>query len=76
MAILATISNQLYYEVHGEGEPLVLAHGLGGNHATWYQQVEVLAKAYQVITFDHRGFGLSSDTDNQSRAGFVSDLLA
>ncbi|KGJ99179.1 alpha/beta fold hydrolase [Thalassotalea sp. ND16A] len=76
MAILATDSNQFYYEVHGEGEPIVLAHGLGGNHATWYQQVEVLAKAYQVITFDHRGFGMSSDTDNLGRAGFVSDLLA
>lgn len=76
MAILTNNENQFYYEVHGEGEAIVLAHGLGGNHATWYQQVAVLAKAYQVITFDHRGFGLSTDVDKLGRAGFVNDLLA
>ncbi|MEW6999365.1 alpha/beta fold hydrolase [Colwelliaceae bacterium BS250] len=76
MAILTNNENQFYYEVHGEGEAIVLAHGLGGNHATWYQQVAVLAKAYKVITFDHRGFGLSTDLDKLGRAGFVGDLLA
>lgn len=76
MSILEINSNQFYYEVHGEGETVVLAHGLGGNHATWYQQVAVLAKAYQVITFDHRGFGSSTDHEKLGRAGFVSDLLA
>ncbi|WNC71347.1 alpha/beta hydrolase [Thalassotalea psychrophila] len=76
MSILEINSNQFYYEVHGEGEAVVLAHGLGGNHVTWYQQVAVLAKAYKVITFDHRGFGSSTDNDKLGRAGFVSDLLA
>jgi len=76
MAILNNNGESFYYEIHGQGEPIVLAHGLGGNHATWYKQVAVLAKAYQVITFDHRGFGNSSDKQQLGRAGFVSDLLA
>jgi len=76
MAILTIDNNDFYYEVHGEGEPVVFAHGLGGNHASWYKQVGVLSKAYQVITFDHRGFGNSTDHENLGRSGFVSDLLA
>ncbi|WP_068547202.1 alpha/beta fold hydrolase [Thalassotalea crassostreae] len=76
MPILNIKSEQFYYQIHGEGEVVVLAHGMGGNHATWYKQVSVLAKAYKVITFDHRGFGLSTDNEQSGRAGFVSDLLA
>ncbi len=76
MATVDIQGNSFYYEVHGEGEPLVLAHGLGGNHATWYKQVAVLAKAYQVITFDHRGFGNSSDIEGAGRSEFSNDLLA
>jgi pimeloyl-ACP methyl ester carboxylesterase len=76
MSLLKINDEHLYYEVHGQGEPLVLAHGLGGNHSSWYKQVDVLSKAYQVITFDHRGFGNSTDSQNEGRSGFVGDLLA
>lgn len=76
MTILSIDNNDFYYEVHGTGEPVIFAHGLGGNHASWYKQVAVLSKAYQIITFDHRGFGNSTDKENIGRSGFVSDLLA
>jgi 3-oxoadipate enol-lactonase len=49
----------IYYEVTGSGPSLVLCHGAGGNHAIWYQQVAALADRYQVITWDHRGYGRS-----------------
>ena len=75
MTILTIDNNDFYYEVHGTGEPIIFAHGLGGNHASWYKQVAVLSKAYQVITFDHRGFGNSTDKEGLGRSGFVSDLL-
>jgi 3-oxoadipate enol-lactonase len=65
---------ELYYEVHGDGPPLVFAHGAGGNHAVWYQQVPFFSKSYQVITFDHRGFGHSEDTNDLGRGSFVEDL--
>ena len=68
----------LYYEVSGEGGiPLVLSHGAGGNHAVWFQQVAPFASGRCVVTWDHRGFGRS--TDRAGRSGpqvAVGDLLA
>ena len=49
----------IYYEVTGSGPPLVLCHGAGGNHAIWFRQVAAFADRYQVITWDHRGYGRS-----------------
>lgn len=76
MAYININDNQLYYEEHGQGQPLVLAHGLGGNHATFYKQVATLSKAYRVIVFDHPGFGNSTDVNGQGRAIFVSSIKA
>jgi 3-oxoadipate enol-lactonase len=64
----------LYYEVHGSGPTVVFAHGAGGNHASWYQQVPFFERFYEVVTFDHRGFGNSHDTNGLGRGGFVDDL--
>lgn len=76
MSLLPVPGGELYYETHGEGPAVVLAHGVGGNHAIWYRQIAVLARSYQVIVFDHRGFGLSQDSDGSGRAAFPGDLLA
>ena len=62
------------YESRGEGPAIVFAHGVAGNHASWFQQVPVFSKSYRVVTFDHRGFGRSGDPDEKGRAGFVDDL--
>lgn len=76
MPILTIGSSELYYDDHGEGPAIVLAHGVGGNHAAWHQQTPVLANSYRVITFDHRGFGRSTDVEGSGRAAFADDLLA
>ncbi len=69
------MATELYYEVLGEGPPLVFAHGLGGNHASWFQQVPYFARFYQVVTFDHRGFGNSRHAEGgPDRSRFVEDL--
>ncbi len=50
---------RLYYEVEGEGHPLVLNHGgLVDNHL-WDDQFEEFAKHFKVIRYDIRGFGQS-----------------
>jgi 3-oxoadipate enol-lactonase len=68
---------ELYYEEQGDGPSLVFAHGVGGNHASWYQQVPFFARWYRVITFDHRGFGNStSSPEGVDRSSFVGDLEA
>ena len=65
----------LYYETHGEGPALILAHGGGGNHLSWWQQVPELSRQYRCVTFDHRGFGESRDIpDGPGPTAYVEDL--
>jgi 3-oxoadipate enol-lactonase len=49
----------LYYEVHGKGEPLLLIMGLSLNSKSWFRTLPALSEHYQVIIFDNRGVGLS-----------------
>jgi pimeloyl-ACP methyl ester carboxylesterase len=68
---------RLYFESVGAGAPLVLCHGAGGNHAIWWQQVPVFACRHRVVTWDHRGFGRSSDHAGASGPeAAVQDLAA
>ena len=48
---------QMYYEITGEGQPLLLIHGLGSSSRDWESQVPVFSEHYRVITFDARGHG-------------------
>ncbi|MFW2335416.1 alpha/beta fold hydrolase [Ilumatobacter sp.] len=68
----------LYVEVLGEGGvPLVLSHGLGGNHAVWMHQAAHFARDRTVVLWDHRGFGRSTDhADRTSPTVAAADLLA
>jgi pimeloyl-ACP methyl ester carboxylesterase len=50
---------ELYYEIHGAGQPLVLISGLGYPLWQWHKMVPFLAEHFQVITFDNRGVGQS-----------------
>ncbi len=55
----------MYYEIHGEGEPVVLIAGLNSDH-TFYQKLGIisrLAERYQVVAFDNRGVGQSGKPD-------------
>lgn len=72
-----TDGERLYYEACGEGSPVVLCHGLGGNHAVWYQQVAALSRDHLVVSWDHRGFGRSTDRGERSGPDVASaDLRA
>ena len=50
------------YEVHGEGEPLLLVMGLGGQLVSWPRNVVsgFVERGFKVIVFDNRDIGLSS----------------
>ena len=75
MAIAKVNGLDLFYDVKGEGPTLVFAHGIGGNHSSWYQQVAYFSRWYRVVTFDHRGFGNSRDfVDGPGRSAFADDL--
>jgi len=53
----------LYYEVYGQGEPLVLIMGFSGTQAGWIFQRRTFQKYFQVITFDNRGVGKTDKPD-------------
>ena len=58
---------QLYYEVHGEGYPLVFIHGGGGNTMAFYQQVPYFRRNYKVITVDLRYRPFRTSSSNVSK---------
>ena len=60
MPIMPITDGALYYEVHGEGPPLLLAAGLGGVGAFWAPQLDALTPQFRVVLHDHRGTGQSS----------------
>ena len=75
---IASINDiQMYYEVHGDGPPLILLHGGLGNASHWKNQIPVLAGHYKVIAPDGRGQGSSSLTDRKiSYELMAADVLA
>lgn len=67
----------LYYEVHGSGPAIVFAHGLGGNHLSWWQQVAHFSAKYTCVTFAHRGFSPSSPVPgSEAPEAYADDLAA
>ncbi|WMM24708.1 alpha/beta hydrolase [Tissierella sp. MB52-C2] len=54
---------KLYYEVKGEGKPILFIHGFTENHNSFRIQQRALFKKYKIITYDVRGHGLSSRVD-------------
>jgi aminoacrylate hydrolase len=70
---------ELYYEVHGQGPPLVLVSGLNGVGAFWKPHLDALSRNYRVVLHDHRGTGRSSpsriDYSVEQMAGDLVELL-
>jgi pimeloyl-ACP methyl ester carboxylesterase len=52
---------ELYHEVHGEGEPLILVHGSLGGVQSWTAQLPALAETYRFYFFEERGRGHTPD---------------
>ncbi|NUN04332.1 MAG: alpha/beta hydrolase [Bdellovibrio sp.] len=63
----------IYYEVRGEGEPLVLVYGIACIINHWHHQVEYFSKKYKVITFDLRGHQKSNPIADMNHLG-MDDL--
>lgn len=49
----------LYVREEGTGDPVLLLHGLGGDHTVWDYQIPTLARSYRVLAPDLRGHGRS-----------------
>ena len=64
----------LYYEVHGKGPPVVFAHGAGGTHLSWWQQIPVMSEHFRCVTLTIGDLGIRgmSVTDMD---GFLSLMI-
>ncbi|MGH2897270.1 MAG: alpha/beta fold hydrolase, partial [Solirubrobacteraceae bacterium] len=57
---------ELYYERRGDGEPLLLIQGLGGNRLHWGEDfLAGLGNGLELILYDHRGAGRSGRLDGE-----------
>ncbi len=63
----------LYYEIHGAGEPLLLIEGLGYSAWMWYKQIPAFSQKYQVILFDNRGAGNTDKPDSEYSIEIMAD---
>lgn len=67
----------IYYEVRGDGRPLVMCYGIGCSMNHWRHQVKYFSKHYKIILFDYRGHhrsGLAKDLKNYSLSSLAEDL--
>lgn len=75
-AITADDGCKLHYEATGEGEPVVLIPGLGGDGRFWASVVKALAGRFRTIAVDHRGAGRSDRPEGGYTIGRIGrDVL-
>ena len=67
---------EIHYEVFGKGPAVVFAHGLGGNHLSWWQQVAHFAPSRTCVVFAHRGFPPSSPVAGHNAPDSYADDLS
>jgi 3-oxoadipate enol-lactonase len=75
MPFLEAEEKKIYYQVVGEGEPMIMIHGVACDSRYWGDLPEFLAKKYTVVTYDQRGHGQSyAPETGYSYRDHVNDL--
>lgn len=75
MPYAANGGTRLYYELEGQGTPLVLIMGLGGTLRAWGLQWPDFVRKHQVLVFDNRGVGRSDKpVGGYTMARFADDV--
>ncbi|HSC82250.1 MAG TPA: alpha/beta hydrolase [Pseudomonas sp.] len=68
---------QLHYEDRGQGEPVLLVHGLGSSIQDWEFQIPELARTRRVLAIDVRGHGRSGKPHvAYQMSDFAADVIA
>jgi len=74
---IASNGQELYYEVHGDGAPLVLVMGIGYDATLWgLHQVPALSKEFKVVVFDNRDVGRSSQATGPYKIADMANDVA
>lgn len=66
---------RMYYEIYGQGEPLLIIHGNGGSISNFENQIPYFSKKYQVILADSRAHGKSIDNNDSLSYKMMTDDL-
>jgi len=64
----------LHYQSYGQGQPVVILHGLFGSSRNWSVLARKLARHYRVLTVDLRNHGQSSHAETMSYAEMAGDI--
>ncbi len=75
MPTIAVNNVEFYYELHGEGDPLVLISGYTGDHTQWSHLIDSLSKKFKVLVFDNQGVGQTKDDGNPLTPGLMADNI-
>lgn len=68
---------QMFYEVHGEGFPLIMIMGLTGNTNWWDPRwIQTLSEKFKIIAFDNRGAGRTDISDREYSIKLFADDTA
>lgn len=66
---------QLHYSIQGQGEPLVILHGLFGTLENWGAQIKTLAEQFTVIAVDMRNHGRSPHDSEMTYPLMADDVI-
>jgi pimeloyl-ACP methyl ester carboxylesterase len=70
-------SLKMYYEIHGQGEPVVLLHGsYMAIPSNWQEMIAALSKSRQVIAVEMQGHGRTADIDRDFSYDNLADDIA
>jgi pimeloyl-ACP methyl ester carboxylesterase len=67
---------QLYYEIEGDGEPVVLIPGFAAGRWIWFKQTTDLSRNFRVIIFDPRGVSASDKPEGPQTISLLADDVA
>ena len=73
----AAAGADIFYEIYGEGTPILMSAGMGGSGSFWAPQIATLSKRHTVIVYDHVGTARSRSGNDGVRtiAGMANDMV-
>lgn len=66
---------KLFHQIYGEGEPLIIMHGLFGTYENWGTQIKGLSEHFQVIAVDMRNHGRSDHDPVMDYPAMATDII-
>lgn len=67
---------ELYYQIEGDGEPVVLIPGFAAGGWIWFKQIADVSRRFRVITFDPRGVSASDKPEGPQTISLLADDVA